>query len=24
VYYVRDAQVWGTFWSTPSQVNGPF
>ncbi len=24
VYYVRDAQVWGTFWSTPSQANGPF
>jgi hypothetical protein len=24
VYYVRDGQVWGTFWSTPSQVNGPF
>ena len=24
VYYVRDGRVWGTFWSTPSQVNGPF
>jgi hypothetical protein len=24
VYYVRDAQVWGTSWNTPSQVNGPF
>jgi hypothetical protein len=24
VYYVRDGGVWGTFWSTPSQVNGPF
>jgi hypothetical protein len=24
VYYVRDGLVWGTFWSTPSQVNGPF
>jgi len=24
VYYVRDGEVWGTFWSTPSQLNGPF
>ena len=24
VYYVRDSQVYGTFWATPSQVNGPF
>jgi hypothetical protein len=24
VYYVRDATVWGSFWSTPTQVNGPF
>ncbi|HVQ14149.1 MAG TPA: beta-propeller domain-containing protein [Vicinamibacterales bacterium] len=24
VYYVRDGNVWATFWSTPSQVNGPF
>ncbi len=24
VYYLRDGRVWGTFWSTPSQVNGPF
>ena len=24
VYYVRDGRVWGTFWSAPSQVNGPF
>jgi len=24
VYYVRDSQVYGTFWETPSQVNGPF
>ena len=24
VYYVRDGHVWGTSWSTPSQVNGPY
>jgi hypothetical protein len=24
VYYVRDGNVWATFWSTPSQLNGPF
>lgn len=24
VYYVRDAQVWGSFWGSPSQVNGPY
>lgn len=24
VYYIRETQVWGAFWSTPSQVNGPF
>lgn len=24
VYYLRDGRVWGTFWATPSQVNGPF
>ena len=24
VYYVRDSKVYGTFWATPSQVNGPF
>lgn len=24
VYYVRDGRVWGTFWATPTQVNGPF
>ncbi len=24
VYYVRDSRVYGTFWATPSQVNGPF
>jgi hypothetical protein len=24
VYYVRDSMVYGTFWATPSQVNGPF
>ena len=24
VYYVRDGKVYGTFWATPSQVNGPF
>lgn len=24
VYYVREGQVWGTFWSAPSQLNGPF
>jgi beta propeller domain-containing protein len=24
VFYVRDGQVWGSFWSSPSQVNGPF
>lgn len=24
VYYLYNGQVWGTFWSTPSQLNGPF
>jgi uncharacterized secreted protein with C-terminal beta-propeller domain len=24
VYYVRDGRVWGSFWATPSQVNGPY
>lgn len=24
VYYVRDGQVWGSSWDSPSQVNGPF
>ena len=24
VYYVRDSRIYGTFWATPSQVNGPF
>ena len=24
VFFVRDVEVWGTFWSTPSQMNGPF
>jgi hypothetical protein len=24
VYFVRDAQVFGTYWNTPTQVNGPF
>ncbi len=24
VFYVRDGEVWGSFWPTPSQVNGPF
>lgn len=24
VYYVRDEDVWASFWQTPSIVNGPF
>lgn len=24
VYYVREGKVWGSFWATPSQVNGPY
>lgn len=24
VYYVRDEEVWGAFWQSPSIVNGPF
>ena len=24
VYYVRDEDVWASFWDTPSIVNGPF
>jgi len=24
VYYIRDGHVYGSFWSSPSQVNGPF
>jgi hypothetical protein len=24
VCYVRDGRVWGSFWATPSQVNGPY
>ncbi|HEX5163042.1 MAG TPA: beta-propeller domain-containing protein [Steroidobacteraceae bacterium] len=24
VYYIRDGNVYGTSWPTPSQVNGPF
>ena len=24
VYYVREGKVWGSFWGTPSQVNGPY
>lgn len=24
VYYIRDENVWATFWQSPSMVNGPF
>lgn len=24
IYYVRDEEVWASFWHTPSVVNGPF
>lgn len=24
VYHVREGKVWGSFWATPSQTNGPY
>jgi len=24
VYYIREGNVYGSFWASPSQVNGPF
>ena len=24
VFYVEDQSIWGAFWQTPSEVNGPF
>ena len=24
IYYVRDEEVWGSFWNAPKVVNGPF
>ncbi|MEM8815755.1 MAG: beta-propeller domain-containing protein [Pseudomonadota bacterium] len=24
IYYVRDEEVWGSFWNAPELVNGPF